>query len=408
METLCPSVQSSGEAVRDQLSLGGILRAFLPVLLHLLNLGAHKLRVLWQLAACGTPALGANLFHCPHCQHRHWAPRSCGNRHCPRCLAAKSWQWLEKQTRSLLPITYYHCVFTLPAELNSLMLANQRKLYPLLFDCAAQSLLEFGCNRLKGDLGITAVLHTWGQKLDFHPHLHCIVTGGALRPDGKEWRSPKQRKFLFPVRALAALFRGKFLAGLAQMLDAGELHLPDSEPKIAVNRARWFSLLYTKRWVLYAKCPFGGPQQVLSYLANYTHRVALSNRRIVAVDAQHQTVTFTYRDYRHGSQRKELTLSALEFIRRFSLHILPPGLVRIRHYGILANNRRKRDIEAARAILMSRGRALELESHSVAGPPCRGMDCPLCGKTGIRLVAFIDAAGVLHMMGVGPMPCDSS
>src|SRR6201997_2193740 len=358
MGTLCPSVQSSGEAASDQLTLGGILRAFLPVLLHLLKLGAHKLRVLWQLAACGTPALGANLFHCPPCHPRHWAPRSCGNRHCPRCLAAKSWQWLEKQTQSLLPISYYHCVFTLPAELNSLMLANQRKLYPLLFDCAAQSLLEFGRNRLHGDLGITAVLHTWGQKLDFHPHLHCIVTGGALSPDRKEWHSSKQRKFLFPVQALAALFRGKFLAGLAQMLDAGELHLPDSEPKIPANRARWFSLLYTRRWVLYAKCPFGGPQQVLSYLANYTHRVALSNRRIVAVDARHQSVTFTYRDYRHGSQRKELTLSALEFIRRFSLHILPPGLVRIRHYGILGNNRRKRAIEAARAICKSSGCAL--------------------------------------------------
>ena len=174
METLCPSVQSSGEAVRDQLSLGGILRAFLHVLLHLLNLGAHKLRVLWQLAACGTPALGANLFHCPHCQHQHWAPRSCGNRHCPRCLAAKSWQWLEKQTRSLLPITYYHCVFTLPAELHSLMLANQRKLYPLLFDCAAQSLLEFGRDRLHGGLGITAVLHTWRQtRLPSPSSLHC-------------------------------------------------------------------------------------------------------------------------------------------------------------------------------------------------------------------------------------------
>ena len=152
------------------------------------------------------------------------------------------------------------------------------------------------------------------------------------------------------------------------MLDAGELHLPDSELKIPANRARWFSLLYSKRWVLYAKRPFGGPQQVLSYLANYTHRVALSNRRIVAVDAQHQSVTFTYRDYRHGSQRKELTLSALEFIRRFSLHILPPGLVRIRHYGILGNNRRKRDIEAARAILMSRGCAVELQPQSVADP----------------------------------------
>src|SRR5208283_4473039 len=167
-----------------------------------------------------------------------------------------------------------------------------RRLYPLLFDCAAQSLLEFGRNRLHGDLGITAVLHTWGQKLDFHPHLHCIVTGGALSPDGKQWHSPKQRKFLFPVRAVAALFRGKLLAGLRQMIEAGELRLPESQLKIPANRARWFSLLYNKRWVLYAKRPFGGPQQVLSYLANYTHRVALSNRRIVAADARHQTVTF--------------------------------------------------------------------------------------------------------------------
>jgi len=192
------------------------------------------------------------------------------------------------------------------------------------------------------------------------------------------------------------------------MLDAGELHLPDSEPKLPVNRARWFSLLYTRRWVLYAKRPFGGPQQVLSYLANYTHRVALSNRRIVAVDAQHQSVTFTYRDYRHGSQRKELTLSALEFIRRFSLHILPPGLVRIRHYGILGNNRRKRDIEATRAIFISRGRAVELQPRSVVDPPFGGICCPSCGKAGIRLVAFTDAAAVLHTIGVGPMPCDSS
>ena len=160
--------------------------------------------------------------------------------------------------------------------------------------------------------------------------------------------------------------------------------------------------------VLYAKRPFGGPQQVLSYLANYTHRVALSNRRIVAVDARHQTATFTYRDYRHGSQRKELTLSALEFIRRFSLHILPPGLVHIRHYGILGNNRRKRDIEAARAICKSSGCALELQPRSVADPPCGAMCCPSCGKAGIRLVAFTDAAGVLHIIGAGPMPFDSS
>jgi hypothetical protein len=207
-------------------------------------------------------------------------------------------------------------------------------LLPLLFDCAAQSLLAFGRNRLRGDLGITAVLHTWGQKLDFHPHLHCIVTGGALSPDGKRWRSPKQRKFLFPVRAVAALFRGKFLAGVRQLLDEQALHLADPALQSPAARARWLGLLYRKAWVLYAKRPFGGPQQVLGYLANYTHRVALSNRRIPAVDASHQTVTFAYRDYRHGSQLKSLTLSGLEFIRRFSLHILPAGLVRIRHYVI--------------------------------------------------------------------------
>ena len=405
MDSLCFVVESSTQTARERLTLGAILRAFLPVLLPLLKLGKRKVRVLRCLAACGTPALGANLFACPHCLHRHWAPRSCGDRHCPRCLAAKSWQWLEKQTRSLLPIVYYHCVFTLPAELNSLVLANQCKLYPLLFDSAAQSLLQFGRNRLHGDLGITAVLHTWGQRLDFHPHLHCIVTGGALSPDGKRWRSPKQRKFLFPLRALGALFRGKFLAGLRQMLDAGELQLPDCELKTPASRSRWLSLLYSKRWVLYAKRPFGGPQQVLRYLANYTHRVALSNRRIVAVDAQRQTVTFTYRDYRHGSQLKELTLGASEFIRRFSLHILPSGMVRIRHYGILGNNRRKRAIEAARAIFKCRGRTLVLQPQSVAEKP---MCCPLCGKAGIRLVAFTDAAGVLHMIGARPMRCDSS
>jgi hypothetical protein len=401
----CPLVEGSTESAHDCMTLGAILRVFLPVFWHLLKLGKHKLRVLWHLAACGTPALGANLFACPHCSHRHWAPRSCGDRHCPRCLAGKSWQWLQKQTRSLLPIPYYHCVFTLPAELNCLVLANPRRLYPLLFECAAQSLLQFGRHRLQGDLGITAVLHTWGQKLDFHPHLHCIVTGGALSPDGKQWRSPKQRKFLFPVRAVAALFRGKFLAGLRQMLEAGELDLPDSQLQSPANRARWWSLLYTKRWVLYAKRPFGGPQQVLRYLANYTHRVALSNRRIVAVDELRQSVTFTYRDYRHGSMLKELTLSALEFIRRFSLHILPSGLVRIRHYGILGNNRRKRDIQAARAIFEHRGHALELQAQSVAD---KSMYCPSCGKAGLRLLAFTDTAGVLHMTGNGPTPCDSS
>jgi putative transposase/transposase-like zinc-binding protein len=405
MATLCPLRESSRGAAHDRLTLGGILRAFLPALLPLLKLGQHQLRVLGHLAACGTLRLGANLFQCPHCRHQHWAPRCCGDRHCPRCQARKSRQWLDKQLQSLLPVTYYHCVFTLPPELNALVLANPHRLYPLLFDCAAQSLLAFGRNRLRGDLGITAVLHTWGQKLDFHPHLHCIVTGGALSLDGKRWRSPKQRKFLFPVRAVAALFRGKFLAGVGQLLDEQALHLSDPALQTPAARARWLGLLYRKAWVLYAKRPFGGPQQVLGYLANYTHRVALSNRRILAVDTSQQTVTFAYRDYRHGSQVKPLTLSGLEFIRRFSLHILPAGLVRIRHYGILGNNRRKRAIEAVRAILKHRGRVVAVSSQSEADASMR---CPSCGKAGLRLVAFTDAAGVLHLIAARPMPFDSS
>ena len=221
-----------------------------------------------------------------------------------------------------MPVTYYHCVFTLPCELNALLLLNPARLYPLFFECAAHSLLEFGRNRLGGDLGLSLVLHTWGQQMNFHPHLHGIVTGGALSDDGQHWRAPKQRKFLFPVRALAALFRGKFLHGLRRLLDAKELRLPAHFPTTPAAQRQWFSLLYAKRWALYAKRPFGGPQQVLSYLSNYTHRVALSNRRITGVDEQAGSVTFTYRDYRKGGVVKPLTLSLREFIRRFSLHLI--------------------------------------------------------------------------------------
>lgn len=302
-------------------TLGGILRTFADTLLPQLNLGARVRRVFALLAACGTPELGFTLYECPHCQGRHGVARSWGDRHCPRCLAAKSRHWLAQQTRSLLPTTYYHCVLTLPEALNALVLANPTRLYPLLFDSAAQSLLQFGRNRLQGDLGISAVLHTWGQQLNFHPHLHCIVTGGALSRDGRRWRSPKQRKSLFPVKALGALFRGKFLAELKTLLEEGALCSTDPSRANSQARQRWLSKLYAQKWVVYAKRPFGGPEQVLNYLANDTHRVALSNRRILAVDEQAQTVTFTWRDYRQGGQVKPLTLSAREFLRRFSLHI---------------------------------------------------------------------------------------
>lgn len=293
MDRLCPGAEDGPVAAASP-TLGEVLRAFLSSVASQLNLGARPLRVLRLLAACGLPELGANIYRCPQCQQRHFGPRSCGDRHCPRCLAARSRRWLEAQLASLLPVTYYHCVFTLPEELHALVLLNPTRLYPLLFDCASQALLEFGRNRLGGDLGITAVLHTWGQQLNFHPHLHAIVTGGALRADGQSWRAPKQRKFLFPIRALAALFRGKFLHGLKGMLDGADpLRLPNACLRPGPARSRWLSHLYAQRWVLYAKRPFGGPEQVLGYLANYTHRVALSNRRLAALDEQRQTVTFT-------------------------------------------------------------------------------------------------------------------
>jgi hypothetical protein len=397
MDRLCPLAED-GKVAANSLTLGEVLRAFLPSVAGLLRLGARPLRVLGLLAACGTSALGAHIYQCWACHKWHWAPRSCGDRHCPRCLAAKSRQWLQRQLASLLPVTYYHCVFTLPQPLHMLVLLNPARLYPLLFECASQALLEFGRNRLDGDLGITALLHTWGQQLNLHPHLHCIVTGGALRSDGQRWRCPKQRKFLFPLRPLALLFRGKFLAGLKQMLDRPNLlRLPDSSFTAGPLRRAWFSNLYAQRWHVYAKRPFGGPEQALAYLANYTHRVALSNRRLVALDPAGQTVTFTYRDYRQASKVQPLTLSAVEFIRRFSWHILPLGLVRIRHYGILANHRRQRDVARARAILQRSSSRKPKPRLAHLPVPLPSRRCPHCGSQALRWIGFLDAHGRTHL-----------
>jgi hypothetical protein len=225
-----------------------------------------------------------------------------------------------------------------------------------------------------------------------------------LSPDGRRWRSPKQRKFLFPVKALSALFRGKFLDGLNNLMEQGVLRCDDPSWSDPQGRQRWFSQLYAQKWVVYAKQPFGGPEQVLSYLANYTHRVALSNRRLLAVNEPAQTVTFTWRDYRHGGQVKPLTLSAREFLRRFSRHILPAGLVRIRHYGILGNNRRQRDIPRARTLLERHQKS----TRKLAEPtPLEPLVCPHCGQPALRWIGFIDAQGQTHLK-ARLQPLDSS
>jgi hypothetical protein len=397
------------------LTVGEVLRGGLSAAQMLLRLGARPLRVLRLLAACGTYELGAHVVRCEHCQQVHYPPRSCGDRHCPRCLAGRSRRWLQAQLDALLPVRYFHCVFTLPPALRALVQLNPARLYPLLFAAASQALLDFGRHTLGGDLGLTIVLHTWGQTLNFHPHLHCIVTSGALSRDGARWRGCKRRNFLFPVRALAALFRGKFLAGLKPLLadEQHPLRLPDALAGDVRARARWLSGLHQQCWHLYLKQPFGGPEQVLAYLANYTHRVALSNRRLVRFDRERQTVTFTYRDYRDGAQVKPMTLSAVEFIRRFSWHILPAGLVRIRHYGILGNNRRHRDIPKARALLerrAARATPAPTPAPTSASPPpatppatpsgpapaTEPRRCPYCGGTALHWIGFLDARGRAH------------
>jgi hypothetical protein len=294
----------------------------------------------------------------------------------------------------LLPVPYFHVVFTLPHELNWLIQHNQASLYCLLFSSATATLLTFGRNNLKATLGVTAVLHTWSQNLLDHYHLHCVVTGGGLSLDGQSWVSLRPQ-WLFPVRALSVVFRAKFRDGLQQLFDKGELQFPSSQPHLSdpVVFARWRRRLCRHPWVVYTKRPFAGPQAVLAYLCRYTHRVAITNSRIEALDLRSGTVTFRYKDYAHGSQIRSMTLPWQEFLRRFCLHILPPRFVKIRHFGILSNRDRSARIAQARALLAQSPsqpeEALEsvLTVKHVEPPP---LICPYCGHPALVLIRVVD------------------
>jgi hypothetical protein len=286
--------------------------------------------VLRALAACRTSALGGQLFYCPACQREHFVAHSCRNRHCPQCQGAQALDWLEQQETALLPIPYFHLVFTLPHVLNPLIRQNRRALFNLLLAAASQTLLEFGRQRLKAQLGISAVLHPWSQTLLDHYHVHCIVSGGGLALQGSGWVNTPDYS-LFPIKALSRMFRGKFLAGLKGLYDEGKLAFHGQLQPLgqAAEFARLLRSAARENWGGQAKRPFAGPQQVLKYLANYTHRVAISNRRLLWADAD--PVTFGYKDYADGARRKTLTLALEEFVRRFCLHLLPDRFVKIRH-----------------------------------------------------------------------------
>jgi len=378
-------------AMRPALEVADVIRSHGEAFLQKYgrHLSGTQKKALRDLAACRTAALGGHVQRCLDCGHEQIAYNSCRNRHCPKCQALTRASWLEREATHLLPIPYYHVVFTLPQAVAALACVNAVAIYDLLFECASATLREVAANpkRLGAQVGVLAVLHTWGQNLHHHPHVHCVVTGGGLSCnergiiDGKpRWVSCRPGFFL-PVRVLSRLFRGKFLAALRSLFSAGKLRLTDALASPS-KFAAWVGSLRHQEWVVYAKPPFGGPAQVLKYLARYTHRVAISNQRLTALtDGK---VTFRYKDYANASQQKLLTLTAAEFLRRFVQHVLPRGFVKIRHYGLLANRHREERLRVARRLLLV---VLVVPPTSpqdeapVAIEPKRPGCCPRCGGT---------------------------
>jgi len=380
------------------ITLGDVVRAALPDLSKAHRLPAHHWKVLRAIAACRTAALGGHQYHCTHCGKDHFVPHSCRNRHCPTCQGLNGAQWLEQQAKHLLPIPYFHVVFTLPHELNLLIKHNQAQLYGLLFSTAVATLLEFGQNNLKALLGITAVLHTWGQTLCDHYHLHCIVTGGGLSLDGTAW-IPLRPQWLFPVAALSLVFRAKFRDGLKQLFQGGQLQFPSTQQTLSdpATFDSWLRHCCRAKWVVYAKRPFAGSKAVLAYLCRYTHRVGITNSRLRDLDLEKRLVHFRYKDYAQGGRNRIMSLALDEFIRRFCQHILPPRFVKIRHYGLLANRNRPARIAQAREFLPKDLKSSSSEPQQAPDEPLvakvvepRPLVCPYCGQSTLVLVGIID------------------
>lgn len=321
------------------------------------HLSLGQLKVMTAIEQCRTQALGGHVLRCPDCHSDQVSYNSCRNRHCPKCQARAAKRWLEARQADLLPVDYYHVVFTLPAPISDIAYYNKAVVYGLLFEIAAQTLTTIAADpkHLGAQVGVTLVLHTWGSALTHHPHVHGIVPGGGLSPDGKRWIACKPGFFL-SVRVLSRLFRRRFLEALEQAHRAGKLQFFGDKAGLTDPKsfARWLAPLRKCEWVVYAKRPFAGPEAVLAYLSRYTHRVAIANSRLLAMDER--GVTFKWKDYRDKSnpdrpRHKTMTLDADEFMRRFLLHVLPLGFHRIRHFGLIANNGRKEKLALARQLL---------------------------------------------------------
>jgi hypothetical protein len=330
---------------------------------------ADQRRALRDVLRCRTAALGGHVEQCADCAHPRVAYNSCRNRHCPKCCGSQQAQWLAREARNLLPVEYHHVVFTLPAAVHRIGLLNPVRVYEALLGAAAEALRVAAADprHLGAEVGVLLVLHTWGQTLSYHPHAHAVVTGGGLTPDGR-WRSCRPG-FFVPVRALSRVFRSRFVARIRTAFAQGALAgFGDGR-----GFESWVRALVSQEWVVFAKPPFGGPSVVLKYLARYTHRVAISNARLVKLDGDR--VTFTYRDYADAATTKEMTLCAAEFVRRWVQHVLPRGFVKIRHYGLLANRHRDARLAVCRRLLLGAGCGVV----SWVPEPARVAVCPMCG-----------------------------
>ena len=366
------------------------------------TLSPEQRRALADLARCRTASLGGHVEACDRCGYRQIAYNSCRNCHCPKCQATEAARWVEARAAELLPVEYFHVVFTLPAALGPLALQNPRVVYDLLFRTAAETLLQIAADprHLGAEVGFLAVLHTWGQNLQHHPHVHCVVPGGGLSADGSRWVACPDNFFL-PVRVLSRVFRGKFLTGLRTAFERCRLKFRGRLARLA-DADRFNRLLVDAvktEWVVYAKPPFGGPRRVLKYLARYTHRVAISNRRLVGMEDGR--VRFRCKDYARGCKRRTMELEATEFLRRFLLHVLPTGFVRIRHYGLLANRRRREKLAVCRELL---GAAV---SPEVISPEALALATPLSLEVGVtetRCATLCPKCGVGRMVIIGELP----
>jgi hypothetical protein len=378
------------------LELGDIFRLHGPAYLTTFgdSLSYEQKQALRAIAVCRTAALSGHVEECNRCGYRKISYCSCRNRHCPKCHGQARARWLEQRAAELLPVEYFHVVFTVPQLVAPLALRNQRVVYGILFRAAAETLLQIAADsrHLGARIGFLAVLHTWGQNLHHHPHLHCVIPGGGIASDQRQWISCR-RQFLFPVKVLSRLFRGKFVAYLKTAFREGELGFHGEVKSLREKRAffEWLARVAETEWVVYAKPPFGGPRQVLKYLARYTHGVAISNRRLISLE--NGRVTFRWKNYARASEPAIMMLKAEEFIRRFLLHVLPKGFVKIRHFGFLANRCRRDNLLLCRELLAASSTGppgpVPHDSHSDEPEADRVDRCPRCKVGSMRPVEIL-------------------